>query len=115
MAWTVAAIVAVLFLLALFVRTPMRRAVALTIAAQRACKRFDFEAAAKLFREARDAAGRLPEPRKALLESQIEIAWATLLYRQGKMSEAEDLLRRGFSHTRAAGCYPQMRPAYTVW
>jgi hypothetical protein len=31
------------------------------------------------------------------------------------MSEAEDLFRRGFSQTRAAGCYPEMKPAYLVW
>ena len=115
MALTVAAIVAVLFLLALFARTPMRRAIALTIAAQRVCKRHDFETVAKLFQDAHKSAGQLKEPRKSLIESQIEIAWATLLYRQGKMIEAEGLLRRGFSRTRAAGCHPQMRPAYAVW
>jgi tetratricopeptide (TPR) repeat protein len=115
MAWTVATIVAVLFLLALFVRTPMRRAIALTIAAQRACKRRDLATAARCFQEAHASAGKLREPKKSLIESQIEIAWATLLYRQGKMGEAEDMLRRGFSRTRAAGCHPQMRPAYAVW
>ena len=31
------------------------------------------------------------------------------------MSDAEDLFRRGFCHTRAAGCYPEMKPAYLVW
>jgi hypothetical protein len=35
-AWTIATIVAVLFLTPLFVRTPMRRAIAQTIAAQQA-------------------------------------------------------------------------------
>ena len=93
----------------------MRRAIALTIAAQRACKRREFETAARFFREAHEAAGKLKEPRKSLIESQIEIAWATLLYRLGKMGEAEDMLRRGFSRTRAAGCHPQMKPAYLAW
>ncbi len=115
MAWTIATIVAIVFLLLLFVRTPMRLAIALTIAAQRACARRDFEKASKLFREAHAVAGTLKEPRKSLIESQIEIAWATLLYRQGKMGESEDMLRRGFSRTRAAGCHPQMKPAYSVW
>ena len=115
MAWIVATFVAVLFFVLLFARTPMRRAIALTIAAQRACKRRDFEAAARFFREAHAAAGKLKEPRKSLIESQIEIAWATLLYRQAKMTEAEEMLRRGFSRTRAAGCHPQMKPAYAVW
>lgn len=115
MAWIVAVIVAILFLLLLFVGTPMRRAIALTMAAQRACKRRDFETAAKSFRDAHATAGKLREPQKSLLESQIEVAWATLLYRQGKMNESEEMLRRGFSRTRASGCHPQMKPAYAVW
>jgi tetratricopeptide (TPR) repeat protein len=115
MAWTVASIVVALLLLALFVRTPMRRAVSLTIAAKRACQQRDLDVAAKLFGEARAAAGKLKDPQKSLIESQIEIAHATLLYRQGKMGEAEDMLRRGFSRTRAAGCHAQMRPACAIW
>ena len=115
MAWIVATFVAVLFFVLLFARTPMRRAIALTIAAQRACKRRDLEAAARFFREAHTAAGKLKEPRKSLIESQIEIAWAALLYRQAKMIEAEEMLRRGFSRTRAAGCHARMMPAYAVW
>jgi tetratricopeptide (TPR) repeat protein len=114
MAWIVGTIFAVLVLL-LFVGTPTRRAIALTIAAQRACKRKDFEGAARCFRDAHATAGKLTEPKKSLIESQIEIAWATLLYRQGKISEAEEMLRRGFSRTRAAGCHPRMKPAYLVW
>ena len=107
-------IIAALLVL-LFVGMPTRRAIALTIAAQRACKRRDYQTAARNFRDAHATAGKLREPKKSLIESQIEIAWATLLYRQSKLAEAEDMLRRGFSRTRTAGCYPRMKPAYVVW
>jgi tetratricopeptide (TPR) repeat protein len=115
MFWIVAAIAAILIFFLVFVRTPMRRTLALTFAAQRACKRKDFAAAARLCRESHEAAGKLREPHKSLIQAKIEIHWATVLYRQGKMGEAEDLFRRGFSHTQAAGCYPEMKPAYLVW
>jgi tetratricopeptide (TPR) repeat protein len=115
MLWIVAAIAAILICFLVFAGTPMRRVIALNIAAQRACKRKDFAAAVRFCRESHEAAGKLKEPQKSRIEAQTEILWATLLYRQGRMGEAEDLFRRGFSHTRAAGCYPEMKPAYLVW
>jgi len=115
MLWIGAAIAAILVFYLVFVRRPIRRVVALSLAAQRACDRKDFAAAVRCCRESHAAAGRLKEPHKSQIEAKIEIQWATALYRQGRMREAEDLLQRGFSHTRAAGCYPEMKPAYLVW
>ena len=31
------------------------------------------------------------------------------------MREADDLFKRGFSHARRSGCYPEMKPAYRAW
>jgi len=94
---------------------PIRQAVALSAAAQRACKAKNFGAAVDLCRRSHQAAGRLKEPQKSRIEAKLDIQLATLLYRQGRMREAEDLFRRGFAHTRTAGCYPEMKPAYVVW
>jgi len=111
----VGAIAAILTFYLIFVRTPMRRAIALTLAAQHACKRKDFAAAVRFCRESHQAAGKLKDPPRSQIEAKIEIQWATLLYRQGRMREAEDRFQRGFSHAQQSGCYPEMKPALLVW
>jgi tetratricopeptide (TPR) repeat protein len=115
MVWVPAVIAAILIFIVLSARSPMRRALALHVASQHAAKRKDFAAAERFCRQCYEAAGRLKDPPKSNIQAKVEIQWATLLYRLGRTNEAEDLLRTGFSHTRAAGCYPEMKPAYMVW
>jgi tetratricopeptide (TPR) repeat protein len=115
MLWAIAAVAAFLIYFLFFFRTTLRRSIALNLAAQRACVSKDFAGAVRLCRESYDVAAGLKEPQKARIQAQIEIQWATLLYRQGRIGEAEDLFQHGFSHAKAAGCYPVMRPAYIVW
>jgi tetratricopeptide (TPR) repeat protein len=45
----------------------------------------------------------------------VEVESAVLSYRAGRIAEAEDLFRHGFSQARASGCYPEMRPACVAW
>jgi tetratricopeptide (TPR) repeat protein len=116
MFWIAAATTAViLVMLFYFFAMPIRQAVALSAAAQRACKAKNFPAAVELCRRSHQAAGQLKEPQRSRIEAKLELQLATLLYRQGRMREAEDLFLRGFAHTRTAGCYPEMKPAYMVW
>jgi tetratricopeptide (TPR) repeat protein len=96
MFWIVAAVVVVI-LLFVFINRPRRMVVSLSRAALRCRMRKDWAAAAKLYRLGHDTAGTLKEPLKSKLQAQIEILWASLLHRQGKMREAEDLFRQGFS------------------
>ena len=96
MLWIVAA-VAVVILLFVFINSPRRLVVALSRAALHCCARKDWTAAANFYRQGYDTAGKLKEPLKSRIQAQIEISWASLLHRQGKMREAEDLFRQGFS------------------
>jgi tetratricopeptide (TPR) repeat protein len=85
--------VAVLFFI--FINRPARLAASLATAAVHAFGRRDWAAAAKLFGHSYETAGLLKEPMKSRMECQIEMRWAAILYRQGQLSEAEDMLRRG--------------------
>ena len=88
-----------------------------SLLAQHACAKKDWAAAAKFCGQSHKDAGRLKEPRKSLVESQVEMQWACVLYRQGKIREAEDLFRRGFSKAGAAGCRksPLIMLAQLTW
>src|SRR5580693_9444837 len=101
MLWVIAAVGAFLIYFLFFFRTTLRRSIALNLAAQRACASKDFAGAVRLCRESYDVAARLKDPQKSRIQAQIEIQWATLLYRQGRIGEAEDLFRQGFSHAKA--------------
>jgi tetratricopeptide (TPR) repeat protein len=115
MVWIVAAVAAVSIFYALFFRSPLRRAIALNLAAQHACKRRDYAGALRFCRESYETAGQLKEPQKSQIQAKIEIQWATLLYRQGDIHQAEEMFQRGFQHARETGCYPEMKPAFLVW
>jgi hypothetical protein len=115
MIWISAAAACILIFLLVFVRTPLQRATALSLAAQRAARRKDFRSAIQYCRAAYDEAGKLREPVRSQVRAKTEILWATMLYRQGSMREAAALFESGFAHTRDTGCYPEMKPAYVVW
>lgn len=100
MLWIVGAAV-VAILLFKFLKSPARLAAALGNAAMCACKRKDWTRAASLFRDGHAVAGTLKEPLKSRIEAQIEVQWALLHYRQGRMREAEDLFRQGISKATA--------------
>jgi tetratricopeptide (TPR) repeat protein len=92
-------------------------AVSASLLAQNACAKKDWGGAAKLCARSHKAAVRLKEPRKSLVESQVEMQWACVLHRQGKIREAEDLFRRGYAKAGAAGCKesPVFTHAHLTW
>jgi tetratricopeptide (TPR) repeat protein len=51
--------------------------------------------AAKFYRRSHEFAGKLKEPRRSRMQAQIEVHWAAVLYRNGRLREAEDMLRSG--------------------
>src|ERR1035438_3373038 len=99
MVW-VLAFVAVLVLYFIYISRPGRMVRSTIVLAERTCRKMDWPAAAKYYRVAHAEAGRLKEPLKSQVESELEIQWAGVLYRQGQMGEAEDLLRRGLVKAR---------------
>src|ERR1017187_1185505 len=99
MIWILAA-VAVIVLFFIFISRPARMVRSTIVLAERTRRKMDWPAAARHFRAAHAEAGRLKEPLKSQVESELEIQWAGVLYRQGEMGEAEDLLRRGLVKAR---------------
>lgn len=102
MVWALSAAAIAVILIFAFLNSPKRKAIALSFSAMHAHRRRDWVAAGRFYRESHDAASKLKEPGKSRLESQIEIQWAGVLHRQGKLREAEDLIRRGLSKAKAA-------------
>jgi hypothetical protein len=87
MLWIAISIAAISFIVFLFIRTPARSALGLSFAAQEACERRDWAAAARFCREAMAAAGSLKEPVKSQIETQIAEQWATVLAARNKTDE----------------------------
>ena len=114
MYWIIGAI-AVLMVLFLIAGKPVRRTMAVVRAAQRAVQQKDWEGAARLCRQSHELAGKLHDSVRTRLQSAIEVEWAVVLYRLGKMTEAEELFRTGFSKSRAAGTFEQQTPACVYW
>jgi tetratricopeptide (TPR) repeat protein len=97
MIWIAVAVVVVI-LLFVFVRSPVRLVYALLRAAMLSRERKDWETAARLYRQAHDVAGKLKGPSlRSKLQGKVEVLWASLLHRQGKMREADEMFRQGFS------------------
>jgi tetratricopeptide (TPR) repeat protein len=99
MMWILVA-VAVIVLYLIHASRPATMVRSTIVLAERTCRKMDWPAAAKYFRAAHQEAGRLKEPQKSQVESELEIQWAGTLYRQGQIAEAEDLLRRGLVKAR---------------
>src|SRR5215469_1612155 len=102
MNWVLGAGAFIAILLFVYFRSSRRKAIARGFSAMHACQRRDWEFAEQLYREGHGAAGNLKDPTRSRLESQIEIQWANVLHRQGKMREAEELIRRGISKAKGA-------------
>jgi len=84
--------------------------------AMHARQRRNWPLAAKFYQEGHEAAGKLKDPTRSQLESQIEIQWASVLHRQGKMREAEELIRRGISKAKGAALPEfQVAQGYVCW
>ena len=80
-----------------FLNEPSRSARALCFSAMHARNRKNWTLASKFLGESRKTAGRLKEPLQSKLSSQIEIQWAEILYRQGHLDNAEEMVRQGLS------------------
>jgi tetratricopeptide (TPR) repeat protein len=116
MIWILAAVVVVI-LLFVFINSPKRLAVALTRTAAHHRERKDWTGAAKFYSQALQTAGLLKDPLKSKLQSQIEILLAMVLHRQGKMREAGDLYRQGYSKVTAESRQEQVLvcQGYLCW
>jgi tetratricopeptide (TPR) repeat protein len=99
MIWILAAVAVIVFYF-VFISRPGRMVRSWIVLAESARGKMDWPAAAKYFREAHADASRLREPQKSQVESELEIQWASVLYRQSQIGEAEDLLRRGLVKAR---------------
>ena len=103
MLWIVGIVVVVILLFVfLFFNTPVSKSLALSRSAVLARNQKNWTMAANFYRQAHDVAGKLHEPLKSKMQAPIEIEWASLLHRQGRMREAEDLFRQGFSKATVA-------------
>jgi len=88
MLWIAVSIACVALVVLLFVRTPARSALGLSFAAQHACDRRDWAAAARYCREAMAAAAKLKEPVKSQIETQIAAQWAAVLAAKNNTDES---------------------------
>jgi tetratricopeptide (TPR) repeat protein len=116
MVWVFSVAALVALLLYVFLHSAKRQAIAREFAATHACRARDWDLAAKFYREGHEAAHKLKDPSRSRLESQIELQWASVLHRQGKMRDAEEMLRRGISKAKAAGLPEyQVAQGYLCW
>jgi tetratricopeptide (TPR) repeat protein len=84
----------------ILINRPKRLTLSLIAAAENARTRADWAAAARLFGHSYETAGLLKEPLRGRLRCQIEIRRAGVLYRQGEMGRAEEMVRRGVAGAR---------------
>lgn len=96
MPWTIAAGIAALLVYRFF-SEPSRKVKARCFSAMHARNRRNWTLAAKFYDEAHGITRKLKEPLRSKMESQIEIQWAAVLYRQGQLPAAEDMLQSGSS------------------
>jgi tetratricopeptide (TPR) repeat protein len=80
-----------------FLNRPLRQWRGLSLAAMHARQRRDWATAGKFYGEALRAAGKLNQPLRSKLEGETEIEWACVLHRQGKLREAGERFRSGYS------------------
>ena len=116
MIWT--GVVVALILIVIVLRlagTPMRRAIMLERASCQAIEKKDWESAARFCRDSYRIVSAMKEPAKSRCEATVEVQLASILYRQGKMTEADDLFRKGFSKARATGRHTLMMQPLLVW
>jgi tetratricopeptide (TPR) repeat protein len=96
MHWAIAAAIVAL-LIYRFLSEPSRKVKVRCFSALHACNRKNWKLAAKFYSEAYEIAHRLKEPLRSKMESEIEVQWARVLYRQGDLRAAEDMVSTGLS------------------
>ena len=116
MVWIIVAAIVVTGIV-IFWNSPTRETSTLTLLAERELKQRDWQAAERLFRQGLEIAQAMREPGRSRAQALIEIECAQSLYRQGRVREAEDLLRKGLA--KAGTCYPQghalAQNGYVTW
>jgi tetratricopeptide (TPR) repeat protein len=95
--WWIVAAAVVAFLLYRFFASPANQANAACHGALRARAKRDWKSAAKFYDEARRKAERLPVRERAKLQTHVAVQWAAVLYREGRLAEAEKLARSGMT------------------
>ena len=101
MVWIIVAAIAVTGIV-IFWNSPTRKTSTLTLLAERELKRRDWQAAERLFRDGLEIAQTMREPGRSRAQALIEIECAESQYRQGRVREAEDLLRKGLAKAEPA-------------
>jgi tetratricopeptide (TPR) repeat protein len=94
-----------------------RTAISLDAQAMEARERKDWLAADRLYRQCHDVAAKLKEPRRTHFQAGIEIRWASVLHRLGRLRSAEDFFREGLVKADAVNLrlYPAYNFAYMGW
>jgi len=101
MIWALAVIAIGAIAFFIWMNRPSRLVITLSSAADGATNKKDWAGAAKLLKLAREKATTLKDPLCSTMTAVIELQWGTMLYRQGKFEEAEELLRQGLVKARA--------------
>ncbi|MBS1855994.1 MAG: hypothetical protein JST11_11560 [Acidobacteria bacterium] len=116
MIWAIAAAVAIL-LIHLFLNQPSRKSRALCYSAMRAGKRGNWTLAANFCAEAHATAGKLKEPARSRMQALVDIQWAHVLHRQGRLAEAREKIERGIADTERLFAAPPgiLAGAYLWW
>src|SRR6266542_4111562 len=101
MIWVIAAVAAAA-LFFVYLNRPSRLVITLSSTAYNATVKKDWAGAVKFLTLAREKAGKLKEPLLSQMTAVVELQWGTVLYRQGKFEEAEEMLRQGLVKARGA-------------
>ena len=102
MVWLIAVCVVVLVLVVLH-KAPVHLIRTINKAAILACQQNDWGTASNCYREGHEVAGKLLEPRKSKFLWLVELQWASVLHRLGKMREADEMFRSGFAKATVTG------------
>lgn len=87
----------------------------MSIAVQRARDRKDWRSAERIARDTLKTIGKLKEPARSNIEAQLQLQLASVLYRQGRMQDAEELFIRGTAKARASDCLPHAAQFFLEW
>jgi hypothetical protein len=103
MVWLIAAGVVLVLVLVVLHKAPVHLIRTINKAAILACQQNDWGTVSNYYREGHEVAGKLLEPRKSKFLWLIELQWASVLHRLGKMREADEMFRSGFAKATVTG------------
>jgi tetratricopeptide (TPR) repeat protein len=103
MVWLIAAGVVLVLVLVVLHKAPVHLIRTINKAAILACQQNDWGTASNYYREGHEVAGKLLEPRKSKFLWLIELQWASVLHRLGKMREADEMFRSGLAKATVTG------------